>query len=284
MDDSGGFGAPPPPPPPGAGGPSGLPLAPKRPSEIVGSAFTLFGQYWKDLIGITVIYVAIMVVLTSLIIWLIVGIAGNLTGARVAGAIGGVILILFALVMTGAITRLIASELAGESVTVSESVSYGVNHLSQILVIAVLVAVIGLAFNLVGLTLDDATNSSVLGTLLNLAWFVVSLLLSMAIPSFVVEGVLGTAALERSWRLVSPFFWHALGTFALAYLVVIGGAIVAGIFAAGGWVLALVAFFALFLFILPFFALVLVQLYINLRVKSGGVTQVSLQEELRRTA
>jgi hypothetical protein len=283
MDDSGGMGAPPP-PPPDPGGSSRLPWAPKRPSEILGSSFTLFGQYWKDLIGITVIYVAIMVVLTSLIIWAVVSIAGNLTGARVASAIGGVILLLFALVMTGAITRLIASELAGQPVTVTDSLSYGVNHLGPILLIAVLVTAIGLAFNLVGLTVDDATNSTLLGTLLNLAWLVVSLLLSMAIPAFVVEGIHGIAALERSWRLVSPFFWHALGTFALAYLVVVGGAIVAGIFSLGGWFVALLAFFALFLFILPFFALVLVQLYVNLRIKSGGVTQASLQEELRRTA
>jgi hypothetical protein len=259
-------------------------MAPKRPSEIVGSAFTMFGQYWKDLIGITVLYVGIMVVLISLLVWGIQGVTGNLTGARVAGAVGSVIIIIFAVAMTGAITRLVASELAGQPITVSESLTYGVNHFVPILTIAVLLAAIGLAFNLVGLALDDATDSTALGTLLNLAWLVVSLLLSMAIPSLVIEGIQGTAALERSWGLVLPSFWHALGTFALAYLVVLVGALVAAIFAAGGWLLALLATFALFLFILPFLALVLVQLYVNLRVKSGAITQMSLQEELRRTA
>ncbi len=236
------------------------------------------------MLGISALFVIGLILLTLLLVWLVTSVTSNSAAAGVTGALGGVAFWLFALVLTGAITRMIANQLSGRAVVLRDSLDWATSHLGPIAVVALLVAAITFVISLVGSLLDSATDASFFGFLASLATIVVSVALSMAVPALVVEGVRGTEALRRSVDLVKPFFWHALGTFALAYLIVIGAFIVSAVFGLGGPVLFILAIFAVFLLVLPFFSLVTVALYVNLRVKSGGVTQTVLREELDRNS
>lgn len=285
MDNSGGFTTPPPPPPPpgGEGGGAAVPLAPKRPSEIIGAAFKQWGDNWRALFSISALFVLGVIIIGGILGLLIGTIFDTSAGAAVGSTVGVVAFLLFGLVLSGALTRMIATELVGQPIGVSQSVSWGLAHLGPIFVVALLVALISLAISVVGALLDEITDSTVFSSILSLVQLVVTVFLSFSIPALVVEGIRGTNALRRSIDLVKPYFWHALGTYVLTYLVVIAGSIIAALFIFLG-PLVLVAFFALFLFLLPFFSLVTVLLYVNLRVKSGGTTQETLRSELAANA
>jgi hypothetical protein len=282
MSDAGGFAPPPPPPPSGGGG--DLPIAPKDPATIIASAFGLLLRYWKDLLVLSAIFVVGMIILGWLLVLLVTTVFTSSAASSAVGLLGNVAFILFASILTGAITRLIAMEVAGNSATVRDSINWATEHLGQIVVVSLLIALVIFVIGLVGTILDDITNVPIFGTLASLAALAASVLLSMAIPCLVVQGIRGADALGRSVDLVKPFFWHAVGTVVLAYLIVIGALIVSGIFALGGPLLLVVALFVTFLAILPFYSLVIVLLYVNLRVKGGGMTQQRLREELARNA
>jgi hypothetical protein len=260
-----------------------VPLAPKRPSEIIGGAFKQWGDNWKALLGISALFVVGIIAITAVLGLLFGAVFDSDAGIAIGTAVGGVAFLLFGLVLSGALTRMIATELVGQPIGVSQSISWGMAHLGPIFVVSLLVALISLAISFVGVLLDEITNGTLFGTLLSIVQIVVTVFLAFSIPALVVEGIRGSNALRRSVDLVKPHFWHALGTFALAYLVVIAGTIIAFLFFFF-WPLVVLALFALFLFLLPFFSLVTVLLYVNLRVKSGGTTQETLRSELAANA
>jgi membrane protein implicated in regulation of membrane protease activity len=109
------------------------------------------------------------------------------------------------------------------------------------------------------------------------------LTLSMSIPALVIENKRGSEALSRSWALIMSAFGHSLGTLALTFLVLIAGSIAAGVVGTAGETMYVIANLALQVITLPFVSLVLVLLYVNLRVKAGGITKDSLRAELRAT-
>jgi hypothetical protein len=274
-----GFGDPPPPPSDGA-----IPMAPRRPSEIVSAAFAIFQQHWRNLILISIVYVAILFVV-GLVVALIFGaLAGTVAGATIAALVSVALFLVASFALTGAVTRLVASEVAGVPTTVSDSVRYGVAHIGPIAGVSLLVFAILVAEMLVGVLLIAATGAGALVIPVILGAAFLGFVFSMAIPALVVESKTGTEALSRSWQLILSNFGHALGTFALAYLVVFVVGTVVGIIGAASPALQTILNLVLQVVLLPFFSLVLVLLYVNLRVKTGGLTQETLREELRRSA
>lgn len=287
MDNSGGT-TPPPPPggdTPAAGPPGGgMPMAPKTPGQIISGAFELYGQYWKQLIGLGAVY-ALVVFVAGLLIALLVSAAvsaGSGALAFVASILSIGLLFVAAFAMAGAVTRLVASDVAGAPIGISDSLSWGFKHFGPILVIALLSFLIIVAVEIVGALLTLVFFPFFI--LLLIAVFVVALGLSMAVPAFAVEGVTAGAALSRSWNLVKPHFWHALGVYALTMLIFWGVGIVLGIIGQASDVLAQILNLLLLIVAVPFVGLVAVLLYVNLRVKAGGVTQDTLRAELQANA
>jgi hypothetical protein len=252
---------------------------------MIGEAFGQFRTYWRDLLGITLIAALGLILVGGVLVFLVGAIfRASETIAWITILLGLFVFWVFTLLFTGAITRLIATELAGQPSKVGDSLSWGVSHLGPILVVSLITAGINIVLSVIGELIDGVFETDLFTSLVSIVTLVVFVFLSVAIPAFVVEGVRGTAALQRSVDLVRPYFWHSLGTIVLAYLVGVGALIVASVFMLGGPLLAVLAFFALFLFFMPFFSLVLVSLYLNLRVKAGGLTQEVLRTELARSA
>jgi hypothetical protein len=105
---------------------------------------------------------------------------------------------------------------------------------------------------------------------------------SVAFPVMLLEGVGGTKAMRRSFRLVRGSWWKTFGTLFVAYaltflLSALGGALVGAIVGAAvgnGSALAVVlqqiVDIGVQVVTLPFFAAVLIVLYVDLRVRKEG--------------
>jgi hypothetical protein len=276
---------PPPPPPPPQGSQDGgaLPLAPLTPGSIIGRAFSTLGEHWKPLLGISAAFTAV-----SFVAGLLIGLA--VTDSTEPDTSDTIVLLagtgLYFIVwmgMTGALTRLVASEVAGVPGGVAESLRYGLHHLGSILVVGLLVFAILFVEILVGSLFAGALHAPALLFFVFLGAAFLALTLSMSIPALVIENKRGSEALSRSWSLIMSAFGHSLGTFALTFLVLIGASIPVGIVGAAGETMNVIANLALQTITLPFVSLVLVLLYVNLRVKAGGMTKDSLRAELRET-
>jgi hypothetical protein len=286
MDDSGGFGAPPPPPPPSAGGGGGdLPIAQKTPSKIINEAFSTFQSNWQQLVTIGLI-AAVATLVVGLILGAILKAIDNSTaGSTIVALVTFGLFLVVSLAITGAVTRLVASDIAGSPISIQDSISYGLTHVGPILVVSLIVFAVILVELVVGVLIARVVDASAWLVLVFLGALFLALMFSLSIPALVVEGQHGADAVKRSWDLVKSAFGHSLGTFALAYLVVIAAGIVVAIIGSASDVLLAILNFLLQVVLLPFFSLVLVLLYVNLRVKSGsGLTRAQLRDELARTA
>lgn len=293
MSDMG-FTSPPPPPPPqqppsGGGDASvpadgGLPLEPRTPSKTISKAFETYREHWQQLLGLGAIYVLITFAVGLVVALGINAVSDSLAIGVIVGLLSFGLILVAAMVLTGAITRLVASDVAGQPIKISDSLSYGFKRFGPILLISFLVLLVFLGIEIV-MVLLASLFAPVLWILLGIVVLLsVGVLLAMAVPSFVVEGIKGSSALSRSIALVKPHFWHALGTFALMYLIFFGASIVVGFIGSASSVLSSILSLLLQIVFVPFFSLVVVLLYVNLRVKSGGITAASLREELSRTA
>jgi hypothetical protein len=284
MDDSGGFGAPPPPPPPNGGG-DDLPIAPRTPSKIINEAFATFMLHWQQL-GTIGLIAAVATLVVGLILGAILKALDNSTaGSTIVALVTFGLFLVVSLVITGAITRLVASDVAGSPISIQESIRYGLTHVGAILLVSLIVFAVIVVELIVGVLIARLVDAPAWLVLVFLGALFLALMLSLAIPALVVEGARGADAVRRSWDLVRSAFGHSLGTFVLAYLVVLAAGIVVAIIGSASDVLLAILNFMLQVVLLPFFSLVLVLLYVNLRVKTGtGVTRARLREELARTA
>ena len=277
---------PPPPPNPDSQGGSALPLAPLTPGSILGRAFSTLGEHWKPLLGISAVFTAISFV-SGLLIGLAAGDTSDTmeldTSATIAVLVGTGLYFIVWMAMTGALTRLVASEVAGAPGGVAESLRYGLRHLGSILVVGLLLLAILFVEILVGSLFAGALHAPFLLFFVFLGALFLGLTLSMSIPALVIENKRGSEALSRSWALIMSAFGHSLGTLALTFLVLLGGSIAAGVVGTAGETMSVIANLVLQVVTLPFVSLVLVLLYVNLRVKAGGITKDSLRAELRAT-
>jgi hypothetical protein len=288
MDDSGNFGAPPPPPPPSAGGGGQIPQ--RGLGDILSVAFDVYKANAAKLIVI----VAIVVVPLSFISHFLTGVVFDATtvthGTTVSvgdttiasgdvttrsfgtfllgGLIAAAITIIISAVLQAALTRGAALATVGDPVDTEASYRYGFKKFGSVLLISILVGIV-VAFGFLLLIIPG---------LIFLAF------LSVSIPALIVEDQRGTKAMSRSWNLVKGYFWHALGTVVVAYLIVWFVGLVLGLIGGDNWFLRWIFDSIAQIITAPFAALVTVLLYVDLRVRNENLTADRLRADLISTA
>ncbi len=296
--DDGGM-APPPPPPPSAGGGGAIPA--RSFGEVFSTAFELYKTNFVALIKVVALIVVPLALIQTLLINVVfaptketVVLFGQTitTETRSTGASWAVLLIgiLFAVLvyyfLIAVVMRAGALAAIGDAPEVDASMQYGLHRFGSVWWIAILVALVDVAVILVGVLLAFASAGlGVFVVIVGLVWYVyASTMLSMSIPSLVVEDKRGTDALSRSWALVKGKFWHALGIIIVAGIL---AGIVNNIFdALGGsaWVLGWIFSAIGQIITAPFVALVTIVLYLDLRARQESLTGDVLRSELRHDA
>ena len=288
MDNMGGSAPPPPPPPPpeGGGPSSGGGFAPKGIGEILSTAFELYQKNAAQLIQIVALVVVPLTLVQAYLVTEAIGDAessltvneltgevtvnsgGGLGRAILLGIVAGLIGAIISQLLTGALTRGAAGALTGRPVDVGASYRYAFSRLGGLIGLAILIAIV----------------VSVGFVLLIIPGVIFLVFLSMAVPAFVIErrGVIDS--MSRSWNLVSGSFWHVLGAIIVAYILIyivssILGAIGGDSFF-GTWIMSAIAQ----IITAPFFALVSVVLYVDLRSRREGLDAATLQRELDAAA
>ncbi|HYJ59947.1 MAG TPA: hypothetical protein VE032_00605 [Actinomycetota bacterium] len=280
MSDFGG--APPPPPPPSAGGGGQIPQ--RGLGDILSTAFELYKANFSKLIQL----VAIVVVPLALVQAFVRTVAfkpceprdittledlEDLVNDCAASSFGRSLLVtaILALItvaiqqlLVGALTRGGAGALLGRVVDVNASYKYAFSRLGGLIGLALLIAVVvGIGF-----------------VLFIIPGIILAVFLAMAVPAFIIERKGVTDSMSRSWTLVRGSWWHVFGVI-LVTLIIVG--VVSGILTALGgnnfflyWIFSTIAQ----LITAPFFALVAVVLYVDLRSRHEGLTADGLGTEL----
>jgi hypothetical protein len=281
MSDFGG-GAPPPPPPPSAGG--GGPIPQRGLGDILSTAFELYKTNFAKLIQLVAIVVVPLALVQAFVRTvafkpceprdintledlndLVNDCAASSFGrSLLVAAIIGLLTVAIQQLLVGALTRGGAGALLGRAVDVNASYKYAFSRLGGLVGLAILIAiVVGVGF-----------------LLLFIPGLIFAVFLSMAIPAFIVERKGVTESMSRSWSLVSGEWWHTFGVM-IVTLIIVG--VVSGIVTAIGgsnfflyWIFSTIAQ----LITAPFFALVVVVLYVDLRSRHESLTADGLGTEL----
>jgi hypothetical protein len=298
MDDSGGFGAPPP-PPPSAGGGGQLPQ--RDFGDVFSTAFNVYKAHFLQLLKIVAIIVVPLTLLNALIANVVfapkketVVIFGQSVTTAATRSTGASYFVLVFGLLIGAVIGyflqavvLRAGALAaiGDTPDVDESMRYGWKRFGSVWWIAILVALVVISVILVGALLAfGIVGLGVFVIIVGAVWAVYSsTMLSMSVPSLIVEDLRGTEALGRSWKLVQGHFWHALGIIFVAGIIasVIGGII--GAIGGSNWFLSWVFGAIGQIIVAPFVALVTIVLYLDLRARTESLTGDTLRQELSRS-
>jgi hypothetical protein len=182
-----------------------------------------------------------------------------------AGVIAlGFISSLLTTILTGALTRGALVAVAEERPNAAASFGFALRRFGSILWIGLLTAL----FTLAGF----------------LAFIVPGIIIVvrtlLAMPTFVLEGIRGRAALRRSWRLVKGEGWMVFGMWILA---AIAAGIVGGLLSAPfgeGWIAPGLANGVALALTIPFTTCVVVYLYLDLRARREGLDRDGLVAEL----
>jgi hypothetical protein len=247
--------------PPQAPKPGVVPLRPLGLGEILDGALQYIRAHPRVVLGasavVAVISQVVQVVLQLLFASSATDIGGSpdlaqvtglLAGIGVAGLLGIVVTVVAAAVLTGVLMVVISRAVLGAPVDPGEVWRAAKPRVAGVLGVAVLVALINIGILAVALipgalllALDTATGAVVmllglLAAIVVLVWINVMLLL--APPAYVLEGVGVVDSLRRSWSLVTGRFWPVFGiqllggliTFAVALVITlpfqaIGGAL-----------------------------------------------------------
>lgn len=280
MSDTGFTPPPPPPPPPPSGGGGGT-LSPRGIGDILTTAFEVYKANAAKLIVIVAIVVIPLALLGSVLQNVVfeietreVTIGGQTIETAVGGrsffaviaaaTITGALAIVMAAVLQAATLRAGAQAVIGDPVDAEASYRYGFRRLGSVILIAILVGIIVF----VGFVL------------LVIPGIVAWVFLSVAVPALVVENRRGTDALGRSFKLVSGSFWHVLGTVLIT--AIITGVIGSIVGAIGGSNVILSWIFTSIgqIITVPFTALVIVILYLDLRARQESLTAGTLRAEI----
>ena len=256
-------------------------LRPRSVGEILGDAFALYRQHWKNLIVI----VAVIVIPLSFAQVLLAdlwtdhgGSPGDLTdgtrlvdGGLVAGAFVSLVVaitsVLMWTILTGAITRAAAGTFLWRDLEIGESYRYGLARFWSIVLVGILSA-LAIAGGFI---------------LLIIPGFIVLTHLTSAIPALVIEDRRGRDALRRSWTLVRGFGWPVFATIFLAGLLT--GLVSTVLTAPFGDNVAArgIAASIASVVTMPYTALVGVLIYLDLRVRKEQYSTTDLQRELGST-
>ncbi|HSL12064.1 MAG TPA: hypothetical protein VLA82_12180 [Actinomycetota bacterium] len=282
MDNMGGS-APPPPPPPPSEGEGSRGFAPRGIGDILSTAFDLYKRNAAQLLIIAAVVVVpltlIQAVLTDALVDDVVSEisvneetgeisvtdGGSSFGqAILASVLLGLISAAIWMLLTGALTRGAAGALSGRPIDVGESYRAALSRLAGLIGLSLLIAiVVGIGF-----------------ALLIIPGVILLVFLSMAVPAFIIERRGVTDSMSRSWNLVSGKWWHVLGAILVAAII---SGIVSGIIGALGgdsvigiWLTSAIGS----VITAPFYALVSVVLYVDLRARREGLDSATLQREL----
>jgi len=283
-------------------------LQPRRAGEILGAALDLYGRYPLTLIAL----VAAMVVPLGVLNWQ----AGcsRIQGCQIT-VLDGVVVstawwttivwlavpILLAAVVgafLAAATRTITAQLVGEDPGILRVLRLGRSRPGWLRQAAVLVAVLVAAIVL--LFLPGVYLSGLDGPLPQLAvvaMVVVMLVaglyigvrLAMSVPAAVIEGRWWPQAMARSWSLVHGHWGHVVATLFLAWLAtgLVGSLLVGltagftGLLFGDGWLVRTLLQAAVLSLVVPYFLVVWVLLYLDLRARKERLDLDTLKAELR---
>ena len=187
-------------------------------------------------------------------------------------------------VLQAALVRAAARSSIGDPADVGASFRYGFARSGSVIFIAILVPLFVLGVMAVGALL--AIPAAGLGSLVIVAgvvWAVYAgTMLSLSIPSLVVENRRGRGALRRSWDLVKGHFWHAIVVIFVAGLITGGITGLIGLIGGSNWIVRSVLQAIATVITAPFTALVTVLLYLDLRARVESLTSSGLRAELDR--
>ena len=283
-------------------------LQPRRAGELLGAAFGLYARHPLTLIALA----AIVVVPLSVLNWQ----AGcsRTQGCRITVLDGAVVStswwttavwvvvpILLAAVVGASLavtTRTVTAQLVGQNPGIRGALRVGLSRPGWLLQGVVLVVVLVTAFVL--LSLPGIYLSGLDGPLPQLAVVANLLLVAVAglyagvrlavgVPVAVVEGRRWPQALTRSWSLVHGHWGHVVATLFLAWLVTgLVGSLITGVTAGftgllvgDGWLVRTLLQAAVLSLVLPYFLVVWVLLYLDLRARTQRLDLDTLTADLR---
>ena len=279
-------------------------LQPRRAGQIMGAALDLYGRHPLTLIAL----VATIVVPLGVLNWQ----AGcsRIQGCRIT-VLDGVVVstawwttivwlavpILLAAVVgafLAAATRTITAQLVGEDPGIPRVLRLGRSRPGWLRQAAVLVAVLVAAIVL--LFLPGVYLSGLDGPLPQLAVVVmlvaglyIGVRLAMSVPAAVIEGRRWPQAMTRSWSLVHGHWGHVVATLFLAWLAtgLVGSLLVGltagftGLLFGDGWLVRTLLQAAVLSLVVPYFLVVWVLLYLDLRARKERLDLDTLKAELR---
>jgi hypothetical protein len=283
-------------------------LQPRRAGEILGAALELYGRHPLTLIAV----VAAMLVPMSVLNWR--ADCSRIQGCRIT-VLDGVVVstawwttivwvvlpILLAAVVGAFLavtTRTITAQLAGEHPSIRGVLRFGLTRPGVPLQVGILV--VGLVAAIVLVSLPGMYLSGLDGPLPQLAvvanlllivvaGLYVGVRLAVSVPAAVVEGRRWPRALTRSWLLVDGHWGHAVATLLLAWLATgLVGSLMAGLTAGltglligDGWLVRTLVQAAVMSLVVPYFLVVWVLLYLDLRARNERLDLDTLRAELQ---
>lgn len=299
-----------------------LPLRPMGIAELVDGAIKLYRRKWAALMAmVAIIYIPLIFIQFALTQDLVAPFESALDplatpeqqlGALqtalgplfVIGGAFGLFTILFVQpFLTAAMARAASRLYLGEEVTIGDTYRYAIGRVLSILWISILTALALLLVVVVVAVLTvvliagagGGAAGDVSGLLLVvlliggfIAAIYVAIRLAFGSTVLVIEGLRGTKALGRSWRLVKGKFWRVLGVFVVAGLVSFIVALVIStpleaVFSAIGpeaWPLAALSEALATVVVVPFSTLITVLLYFDLRIRKEGFDLEVMAQEL----
>jgi hypothetical protein len=283
-------------------------LQPRRAGEILGAALELYARHPLTLIALA----AAVVVPLGVLNWQ-TGCSRN-QGCRIT-VLDGVVVstswwttavwFLVPILLAGVVgaflavtTRTITAQLVGEHPGIRGALRVGLARpgwlLQAVILVVVLVAAILLLFG-PGMYLSGLDGPlPQLAVVANLLLIVVAGLyagvrLAVSVPAAVVEGRRWPQALTRSWSLVHGHWGHIVATLFLAWLATgLVGSLITGVAAgftglliADGWLVRTLLQAAVLSLVLPYFLVVWVLLYLDLRARKERLDLDTLRADLR---
>jgi hypothetical protein len=286
-------------------------LQPRRAGEILGAALELYGRHPLTLIAL----LAAMVVPLSVLNWQ--ADCSRIQGCRITvlndvvvstawwtTIVWLVVPILLAAVVGALLavtTRTITAQLVGKNPGIGRALRLGRSRPGWLRQAAVLAAVLVAAIVLLSLpgiylsTLDGPLpHLAVVANLLLIvaAGLYVGVRLTVSVPAAAVEGRRWPQALTRSWSLVHGHWGHVVATLLLAWLAAgLVGSLLAlltagltGLLLGDGWLLRTLLQAAVMSVVVPYFLVVWVLLYLDLRARKERLDLDTLKVELHGSA
>jgi hypothetical protein len=232
-----------------------VPLRPLGVGDILSGAFTLIRRNPVATLGLAAIVQTIYGIASAFISWQELNAAHRLGTSLVPGSAPGhvfhalgrffssyapyalldlALVFVFQAILTGMLTGALGRGLLGHKITIAEAwriarvpAVIGVSLLVPLIVIAIWVPIAAIVIGLAAAKLTAAAIVvGIVGFIAALVLTIwISIKLTLAVPSVVLEGARPVEALRRSWQLVQGSWWRVFGISLLAAIIVafIGG-------------------------------------------------------------